>query len=860
MGGGFGLWLILFLVALFLLVLVYGFGPAVKILLGVTLLSYLCLAVLSGIYASCTNYRHQVSGLSQKEIFIAAGWGALRSPVQSFNALFLGHAFPGVPLIDPSVAAATGMNVETSDLPGNPMIPIPDIPELPQENSTGGIQTAQKPSGSGEGYGMAVAEGEEPFVAHSGATSFKAGDVPRSAISSGHSSLLVYGGIFSLVTLLATFISKGNLKMGLAAGFASIGLVFFYQLFSNFFFSGDGLGFPGFLLLSIVVIAGTLYCWVRFIHARERFKKWLQTVFLLDPDKGVRDTQDIGKVFRDLQGLSIKVPTPQKIEEYGTSESDTFWFGCEFESSQGFTGRKSRMKDHVISEKMVGMHTFIAGGTGAGKTSRILLPLAMQIIGKGYGLCFVTFKRDPAIVGSVAAFAKKHGKRFHYFSLNPEEVSEGYNPLTNGSPGSLSARIVSALDMPTDGAAAYYTAVQEQALTSILEWTIWEGKKSQAPAISLRDVNSIMNSQKALRRIWKTVEGEDLPQETSQNLKGLGARIKKLISGSPVTKRLNTISGISLPEIMRRGDVVYFNLESNANPALATALGRMLMFDLREACSSRSESSTPFHLIIDEFQDVACDSLSDLIAKIRSAQIPLTLATQSLAQIANVSEEFMNTVLSVTATKIVMQQTNPDEIDLFARMSGSVRYTERQESIADGVTYDSEEEDTKHKSSFAMEFTTAGRLAASRTFAVDPNIFLSMREGMAVVFTRGEMAKICMFGYATDKNEMEAFFEDTVQKELEIQLGKSSPSEDGETPPWEYVSEHPIVRSLLDPGKPEPWVVRGQEALEKKALLEKREGKEREEDAEPEEKEPVKSLERKKSPPDARVSFRNMMG
>ena len=98
----------------------------------------------------------------------------------------------------------------------------------------------------------------------------------------------------------------------------------------------------------------------------------------------------------------------------------------------------------------------------------MILPLAMQSFGKGYGACFIDLKGDKALVRAVMEKCKEKGKKFYFVSIDDEDRTENYNPLSSGSIPSKVDRIMSALKLDMPGAASYYSGEQSTAFSAVL--------------------------------------------------------------------------------------------------------------------------------------------------------------------------------------------------------------------------------------------------------------------------------------------------------------------------------------------------------------------------------------------------------
>ena len=180
------------------------------------------------------------------------------------------------------------------------------------------------------------------------------------------------------------------------------------------------------------------------------------------------------------------------------------------------------------------------GPTGCGKTATLMLPLAIQAIEKGYGACLVDFKGDYSLIKSVQDKCKEVGKKFYFFSIDPRERTDPYNPLASGDYLNKVDRIVCALKLDHEGSAMYYADQQRVAFIHILKRLMTDGEY-----VSFPQVLEFLKDPEFIKRLG--IRGEDVA--------GLVASLSKIADYPMINE-----DGIDLQKIMSEGSVVYFNL------------------------------------------------------------------------------------------------------------------------------------------------------------------------------------------------------------------------------------------------------------------------------------------------------------
>ncbi|MDP2929041.1 MAG: hypothetical protein Q8O01_03125, partial [Candidatus Omnitrophota bacterium] len=320
-----------------------------------------------------------------------------------------------------------------------------------------------------------------------------------------------------------------------------------------------------------------------------------------------REMEDFLKVDKDVQKrkeLSIESVEFKKVDYDINKKLDQYK-----DTDKYFLGLSDERRDIVIDENLLTHHLHVLGPTGSGKTSLLILPLARQAIEKARGGCFIDFKGDEVFKKYVQERAKEMGKRFYYFSIDADEQSIGYNPLSSGDVHSKVDRIMTALELIYHGPAGFYSNVQAMTFVELLKEMV-HGKKE----INFLSVRDALDNPHFLESLGVS----------KQEIKGLLAAIS-WIAGIEVINR----DELDLAKVIKDGDIVFFALKSQVNTRLAEALGRMLIIDLKSQAISRKETDTPYFIFIDEFQNLACSHFVDVISKVRSANFCLVLSNQS---------------------------------------------------------------------------------------------------------------------------------------------------------------------------------------------------------------------------------------
>ncbi len=383
-------------------------------------------------------------------------------------------------------------------------------------------------------------------------------------------------------------------------------------------------------------------------------------------------------------------------------------------SEKIFLGLDDRRRPVCLSVDKLPEHIHILGGSGTGKTSLAVLPVCIQAMRRDMAVIVIDFKGDKMAIQALAREAKLAGKKFYMFSLHPEIRSNTYNPLNSGNTLSKVERIMTALELVFEGAARFYTYCQQAVFLELL--THFEGVKC-----TLRDVKELLRDPKLVEKIT----GDEI---TPEQVKGLTAALTPYSDLDIIN---DPEPDIDLGRIMNAGDVVYFDLRSAIAPELSTALGKMIAMDLQGHAAFRTPQSRMALVAIDEFQNMVCPAFRNIVSKVRSANYALVLANQALGDLQAVGNDFLNTIVTNTRTKIIFCIDDPADAEYFARSSGQVvipvesrnKSTSRPEGQLFGGNKSDGESVHEHEKCL-----------------LHANIFLKLPFGKSIIFQRGELA------------------------------------------------------------------------------------------------------------------------
>jgi hypothetical protein len=153
---------------------------------------------------------------------------------------------------------------------------------------------------------------------------------------------------------------------------------------------------------------------------------------------------------------------------------------------------------------------------------------------------------------------------------------------------------------------------------------------------------------------------------------------------------------------------------------MASVVANLLIQDLKTVSSELrgDPAPQPFQVIIDEFQAIGSGNVVGLINKSRDAKLPVTLATQALGDLRQISDAFLDQLIGIVGSFIIHRPNSDQDARLFAGLTGTVNrvrvseaYSTGQGIIRNGATLGT------------------GMLQEYEDYNIKPNDILNLRQG-----------------------------------------------------------------------------------------------------------------------------------
>jgi hypothetical protein len=375
-------------------------------------------------------------------------------------------------------------------------------------------------------------------------------------------------------------------------------------------------------------------------------------------------------------------------------------------------------------------HTVVVGATGVGKTVTIRRILSQAT--DAMGLIAVDGKGDPELERDLERLARVTGRRFQAWS--PYHTTR-YSPFGRGSDTEIVDKALAAERWGDDyylrlgqrflgfAVRALRAAGREPTLRSLAHYVNPSNLEELAPAM-----------ERAAPGSWSDLVATLPPLDRAER-QAIGGTQHRLatLAESDLGALLEAAPGcelIDLLEVVRAGDVAYFNLNADSRPALSRMIGAAIVMDLVNiaATMQRNREHVPTVLMFDDVQSFlstpAMGGIASLFARARSAGMMLLLGTQSLADFnLGGSPQGIDPLLDNSSSLIVHRLPGHRSAARASRELGEREGEQVSEQLEPGV----------------FGWRNAGRV--TRTISMVPNVtpgeLMELQTGVAVVKTAG---------------------------------------------------------------------------------------------------------------------------
>lgn len=344
---------------------------------------------------------------------------------------------------------------------------------------------------------------------------------------------------------------------------------------------------------------------------------------------------------------------------------------------------------HVERGFLAATHTHIRGRTGAGKTSRAMLPLILQLMGHEprdggppESIFIFDLGGDRGLFHCVRDAARHAGRVFRFLSLNADDDWHYFDPFQAASKRreqiiDLAEMLIEAFSMeygPIYGG-QYFTQQDLRALLRVAEHLVKQ--KSAATDVTIDDIARFL--EKNQKRIPDSDQIRAMFDFLCQY-----PQLKPHLA--PSREEV-----IDLKRVLENGEVVYFFLPTIGKTITVRPIAGLALYSLQQLAMRRPEEGLPPRrawVFIDEFQSIAGRSFENFLVQCRKFQMSLFLCHQSLDQLETKDSTLDQIVAKNTSLRMFFTAEGQDEIDELQAMSRTARV------ILHGTTTQRSEQET----------------------------------------------------------------------------------------------------------------------------------------------------------------------
>jgi conjugal transfer pilus assembly protein TraD len=216
----------------------------------------------------------------------------------------------------------------------------------------------------------------------------------------------------------------------------------------------------------------------------------------------------------------------------------------------------------------------------------------------------------------------------------------------------------------------------------------------------------------------------------AEDLLGLTAQMSVLINSEIGPLLIPTIADqdIDLRRALDKREIVFFQLDSLANPDTARRIGRMIIEDIKGLASyvyrNTEESKRQFvPVFLDEFGSFASKEFVDLLKQVRGAKIGMHLFAQGLEDLDAINPAFRRQVASNPLIKIALRLDDPQTVNEFTSMIG---------------THDAIEESYQKINGVISQYSPVVSVKKVKQMRVEHDVLKNLRVGEMVVVNKSK--------------------------------------------------------------------------------------------------------------------------
>ena len=395
-------------------------------------------------------------------------------------------------------------------------------------------------------------------------------------------------------------------------------------------------------------------------------------------------------------------------------------------------GRDQRGCPAVISQQQLMRSALITGTVGSGKTTSAQW-IVSRMIRAGFGAIVTEAKGDPEMRDWLMAEAALRGVPFREFNIAGESMR--WNPLASAA-GPVERRDLvyrATTSSQLEASPEYFVALFKQHALAVLKTLELAGKEPSLPAMRrywsfdrLLDIPVRDEDRDRETRAYLSEMGGDGNARRRAEVESTGTRLGDVVdavgdrlahAGASAGERLD------LRQVISEHGICLISLDAATYPAVTAALGQLVVADVMAASApwiERRELARSV-LVLDEFPRYAGSQVGELMAlTARAAGMPVILATQDIADLDVVGDQFRSQIMGVANYYVVHAIGSHESADYLGRTGG-------QEEVVEAT-----HQTQRHM--FGIERSTGmGTEGHGRRWSVHPSTLQALETGQAAL-------------------------------------------------------------------------------------------------------------------------------
>jgi hypothetical protein len=361
-------------------------------------------------------------------------------------------------------------------------------------------------------------------------------------------------------------------------------------------------------------------------------------------------------------------------------------------------GEPARERDHIFLGAVNGTrwpllfdiskprHVLLTGATASGKTHRVLLPAAVQILRRRTAsVVVIDLKGDKAMFMKLATEARRLGVNFRWVNLDTGS-SYVFNPLTQ----------------------RFFERLNEDAQVQLIAQSLGLDGQGRQEDVFFSDLN-----ERTLRRFFRAGRPRSLRQllgqieqpgaagnaevtarewELAMHLRSALDRLSQILAlnaeavGPGVTAEMLD-GAVELDDVLCRPQVVYFWLPTSLQRTTSRAVARLANQALVSAARSYVGNRVPVHVFLDEAQEaVGTAAIDGMLRQARDFGLSYWLTCQQLSALRAGQHDCLDAITGNVALQMHFSATDRTGHEHLIRLSGeSSRWLYGEADTADGV-------------------------------------------------------------------------------------------------------------------------------------------------------------------------------